>query len=68
MSMNATDREPRFSATFLATVDFPLPEPPAIPIMSGLDTAAIFAQSLVRGKAELRNGKVSHRCLGLEAG
>lgn len=36
MSMNATDEVVRRSATFLATVDFPDPEPPAIPIIKGL--------------------------------
>jgi len=38
MSMNATERSPRLSATFFATVDLPEPEPPAIPIMRGFDT------------------------------
>ena len=38
MSMNATESAPRFSATFFATVDFPEPDPPAIPMMSGFDT------------------------------
>ena len=38
MSMKATERLPRFSATFFATVDFPEPDPPAIPMMSGFDT------------------------------
>src|SRR6266550_2372923 len=38
MSMNATDDVVSSSATFLATVDFPEPLPPAIPIMSGLST------------------------------
>jgi len=33
MSMNATDVVVRSSATFLATVDLPDPEPPAIPII-----------------------------------
>ena len=41
MSMNATESWPRLSATFRATVDFPLPDPPAMPMMSGLDTASI---------------------------
>jgi len=36
MSMNATDEVVRKSATFLATVDLPEPEPPAIPIIKGL--------------------------------
>lgn len=36
MSMNATEGVVSASATFLATVDFPEPLPPAIPIMSGL--------------------------------
>src|ERR1700694_3915325 len=35
MSMNATDVVVRSSATFLATVDLPDPEPPAIPIIKG---------------------------------
>ena len=38
MSMNATESSPKFSATFFATVDFPEPDPPAIPMMSGFDT------------------------------
>lgn len=33
--MNATDEVVRCSATFLATVDLPEPEPPAIPIIKG---------------------------------
>lgn len=35
MSMNATDDVVRSSATFLATVDLPDPDPPAIPIIKG---------------------------------
>jgi len=35
MSMNATDEVVSSSATFLATVDFPEPLPPAIPIIKG---------------------------------
>jgi hypothetical protein len=35
MSMNATDEVVSSSATFLATVDFPDPLPPAIPIING---------------------------------
>src|SRR5436305_1205211 len=35
MSMNATDEVVSISATLRATVDFPDPEPPAIPIISG---------------------------------
>jgi len=35
MSMNATDEVVRWSATFLATVDFPEPDPPAIPMIRG---------------------------------
>jgi hypothetical protein len=35
MSMNATDDVVSSSATLLATVDFPEPLPPAIPMMSG---------------------------------
>ena len=38
MSMNATDSEPRCVGDFRATVDLPLPEPPAMPMMRGLDT------------------------------
>ena len=38
MSMNATDKLPRFSATFFATVDLPDPDPPAIPMIRGFDT------------------------------
>jgi len=34
--MNATDDVVRLSATFRATVDFPDPDPPAIPMMRGL--------------------------------
>ena len=33
--MNATDDVVSSSATFLATVDFPDPDPPAIPIIRG---------------------------------
>lgn len=33
--MNATDRFPRDSATLRATVDFPDPDPPAIPMIKG---------------------------------
>jgi len=36
MSMNATDDVVRRSATLRATVDLPEPDPPAIPIISGL--------------------------------
>src|SRR6266480_4529566 len=36
MSINATDDVVKSSATFFATVDFPDPDPPAIPIISGL--------------------------------
>src|SRR3982750_2828557 len=36
MSMKATEDVVRSSATLRATVDFPEPEPPAIPMMSGL--------------------------------
>jgi hypothetical protein len=36
MSMKATEQLVRFSATFVATVDLPEPDPPAMPIMSGL--------------------------------
>jgi len=35
MSMNATDDVVNISATFRATVDFPDPEPPAIPMIKG---------------------------------
>lgn len=35
MSMNATEDVVRRSATFLATVDLPDPDPPAIPIING---------------------------------
>src|SRR5437016_4011631 len=34
--MNATDAVVSKSATFVATVDFPEPDPPAIPIIKGL--------------------------------
>ena len=34
MSMNATDAPCSDSATFLATVDFPDPEPPAMPMIN----------------------------------
>ena len=33
--MNATDSDGSAPATFLATVDLPLPDPPAIPMMRG---------------------------------
>ena len=46
--MKATDREVSASATFRATVDFPLPDPPAIPIMSGLDTPGIYVKRTER--------------------
>src|SRR5689334_3202690 len=36
MSMNATDEVVSSSATLLATVDLPDPEPPAIPMINGL--------------------------------
>jgi hypothetical protein len=36
MSMNATDAVPSDPATFRATVDFPDPDPPAMPIVSAL--------------------------------
>ncbi len=36
MSMNATDVVVSCSATLLATVDLPDPDPPAIPIIKGL--------------------------------
>src|SRR5438128_11273323 len=35
MSMNATDSVLSACATFRATVDFPDPDPPAMPMMSG---------------------------------
>jgi hypothetical protein len=44
MSMNATEEVVSSSATFLATVDLPDPEPPAIPIINGL---SILLQSYV---------------------
>src|SRR2546428_49747 len=46
MSMNATDVVVRSSATFLATVDLPDPEPPAIPIIKGF---SILIQSYDSG-------------------
>jgi hypothetical protein len=33
--MNATEEVVRWSATFFATVDFPEPDPPAIPMIRG---------------------------------
>ena len=42
MSMNATESAPRLSATFFATVDLPLPDPPAMPMMRGFDTCGIY--------------------------
>lgn len=44
--MNTTDEVVNASATFLATVDFPEPDPPAIPIIKGLVTTM---QSYSRG-------------------
>jgi hypothetical protein len=38
MSMKATESDGSAPATFRATVDFPLPDPPAIPMIKGLDT------------------------------
>src|SRR6476660_1146026 len=46
MSMNATDEVVRSSATLLATVDLPDPEPPAIPMIKGL---SIRKQNYVPG-------------------
>src|SRR5438270_14056267 len=37
MSMNATDEVVNRSATLRATVDFPEPDPPAIPMMRGFN-------------------------------
>jgi hypothetical protein len=48
MSMNATDKAPRALATFVATVDLPLPEPPAMPIMRGFDTAQMYCRAGIR--------------------
>ncbi len=42
MSMNATESVASASATLRATVDFPLPEPPAMPMMSGFCTRGIY--------------------------
>ena len=39
MSMNATDDVESPSATLRATVDFPEPDPPAIPMMNGFTLA-----------------------------
>jgi hypothetical protein len=36
MSMNATDAGLSASAIFLATDDFPEPDPPAMPMMAGV--------------------------------
>ena len=55
MSMNATDMPDNESATPRATVDLPEPEPPAIPMMSGL-TARGRPSPLSRHRAALRNG------------
>src|SRR6478752_313027 len=45
MSMNATDSARRACATCRATVDFPDPEPPAIPTMKGFIATARRAHS-----------------------
>jgi len=46
MSINAKDVVVRSSATFLATVDLPDPDPPAIPIIKGF---SILIQSYDSG-------------------
>ena len=68
MSMNATDRLPRLSATFLATVDLPLPEPPAMPIMSGFDTWRIYSKgsgALSRRVNEFLGSRISSAGFGI---
>jgi hypothetical protein len=47
MSMNATERAGAGSAlaTLCATVDLPLPDPPAMPMMRGLDTSQNVVKS-----------------------
>ena len=57
--MNATERDPRFSATFFATVDFPDPDPPAIPMMRGLDTKEnLRVGGTVRGMLCIQRSRV----------
>lgn len=48
--MNATESDGNAPATFRATVDLPLPDPPAIPIISGFDTRQnLLVQGLKSG-------------------
>ena len=53
MSMNATESELSASATFVATVDFPLPEPPAMPMMRGFDTLKMYGTGSCVGEYEV---------------
>jgi len=51
MSMNATDSVYSACATFRATVDFPDPDPPATPMMSGFigsSRTGSFGEQIVR--------------------
>lgn len=57
MSMNATELVESPSATFLATVDLPDPDPPAIPMMNGF--------TLVMGSSQpARSASISLLALG----
>src|SRR5258708_5320897 len=56
MSMNATDASPRDAATLRATVLFPEPVPPAIPITSGFMCGSDGDQPQ---RVKHRNGRVS---------
>src|SRR5215468_2806778 len=60
MSMNATESARRACATCRATVDFPDPEPPAIPTMKGFIAAAARAHSPRIFAVPRREKKSSH--------
>src|SRR5688572_2989272 len=73
MSRNATDDRESASATLRATVDFPDPEPPAMPITSGLAGAPSFDDTLApvwdvrEPNAESEADAPSRFCIGATA-
>jgi len=52
MSMNAAEELRSDSATFRATVDFPDPEPPAMPMIKGFTAAAAGSSKAAQGVRE----------------